>query len=499
MRSMAGIVLVAMMCVGLGPGSAQGATGVGLTGSYWYAIDNITDIQEGAQILLWVTVPPAWHGQSVKIGSIQPEPVALIEDAETGNTVIEWLVEPEPFHMMPTLDPRHFFFRYDFEVLPQPIHLQPVSGDFGSYDRNQSSYQRYTRAETWLQTDGEILDKAREITSGIDQPVARARALYDWSVANMEFVPGGRGERDARSILAAGSGDCEQFSLLYTAMCRSLGIPARTVTNLWPNETIHVFAEVLLPGGPWLPVDISVGQLMRSDGGGLAPDHAQEFIKALGLPLGDPGVMFGNLYAKRAIVTLGNNISVASPTLGSVQTFQRMRPGGNSASPHAIRIRGLNDEAVYGGFYVLGEQPKSDTDAHDLVHVKLADRYFAADRFDVVEEGCRASLEARPNAVKTWMNLGRVYMHKQEYYRAEAAFKRALKGGVGNPAEQLEVKIWTHNYLGNCYDLLGHRDMALKEYGIVLGMDNDFKGAVQYARKYQKHAFDKFPAKTGVR
>ena len=57
--------------------------------------------------------------------------------------------------------------------------------------------------------------------------------IYDWIVANVKYeVPGAEG-RDAESVLKARRGDCEQFSVLMTAMCRSVGIPARTVTNAW--------------------------------------------------------------------------------------------------------------------------------------------------------------------------------------------------------------------------------------------------------------------------
>ncbi len=492
------LVLVSTVLVAAAPASAGGDDAL-LAGSYWYAFDNITGIQPGARVVVWVTVPPAWHGQEVELGAIEPEPAALLDDPATGNTVIEWVVQPETFTMLPKEKPRHIFFHYDFRVKSRPVKIDPAAHTGGEYDRDSEIWRRYTRRETLLQTDGDILDKAREITAGVTDPVQRARAVFGWITANFTFVPGGRGERDARSILASGQGDCEQYSLLFVAMCRSLGIPARTVTNVWPNATMHVFAEILTPDGTWLPVDISVAQLMRPDGGGMAPADARDFVQALGLPPGDPAYMFGNLYDRRAVVTVGNNISFTSPAMGRLMTFQRMRPGGDAASPEALEFTGLNEDVVHGGFYVIGDQPAGEKEAHELVHLRLADRFFAAGRYDVAEAGCRASLEAQPDAVKAWLNMGRVYMHKQDYYRAEAAFKRALKGGAGNPQEKLEASIWAHNYLGNCYDLLGHRDMALEQYRTVVEMGNNLKGAVDYARKYLDKPFDMYPAWVGAR
>ncbi len=499
MRKNMCLALAVVMLMGWGAAVLAGDAAAPLTGSFWYAFDNVSHVQPGARILIWATVPPQWHGQNVEIKDIEPEPVARIEDPASGNTVIEWLLEPEPFTMAPTMQPRHFFFHYDFEVEPRPLHAALDQAAMQDYDRDAELYRRYTRQETWLQTDGVILDRAREITAGLDSPQARGRALYDWIIGNLDFVVGGRGPRDARSILEARAGDCEQFSILYTAMCRSLGIPARTVTNIWPNETRHVFAEIMLPGGSWVPVDLSVGQLMLPEGSGMARPAARKFIEALGLPMGDAGYMFGNLYDRRAVITVGNNIAFTSPTLGRELVFQRMRPGGIDASPAALEVEGLGKDVVQGGFYVLGQQPRSESEAHDLVHLRLADRFFAANRYDVVEAGCRASLDAKPDAVKAWLNLGRVYMHKQDYYRAEAAFKRALKGGAGNPQEQLEASIWTHNYLGNCYDLLGHRDLAQEQYRQVVGMGNNYEGAVDYARRYLENPYDELPAHVGAR
>jgi hypothetical protein len=57
--------------------------------------------------------------------------------------------------------------------------------------------------------------------------------------------------------------------------------------------------------------------------------------------------------------------------------------------------------------------------------------------------------------------------------------------------EKAEALIWTHNYLGNCYDLLGHRKLALAEYQMVIDRGDNFRGAVDYAQKYLNKAFDK--------
>jgi hypothetical protein len=41
-------------------------------GSFWYAFDNISEISEDARIIVWVTLPPEWPGQVVKVDNIVP-------------------------------------------------------------------------------------------------------------------------------------------------------------------------------------------------------------------------------------------------------------------------------------------------------------------------------------------------------------------------------------------------------------------------------------------
>ena len=103
-------------------------------------------------------------------------------------------------------------------------------------------------------------------------PWLQAGLIYDWIAGSFRYqVPGPEG-RDANSVLEAGHGDCEQFSILMVAMCRSLGIPARTVSGLRPFERgvgrleqfgeraawfertldVHVWIEVYLPTVGWV-------------------------------------------------------------------------------------------------------------------------------------------------------------------------------------------------------------------------------------------------------
>jgi hypothetical protein len=462
-------------------------------GSFWYAVDNISDVEEDARILVWVTLPPEWHGQSVQASNITPEPVAILEDPVSGNRIIEWMVEPPARQADPGTSPTYHFFHYDFELEQKPLHFEIDPAAIEPFDKSTPLYRQYTMTETWIQTGGKVLDLARDIVGQERNPWLQGGLIYDWLVKNLTFVPGGTESRDAISTLTGLTGDCGQFSVMFTALCRSIGIPARTVTSTWLDGGGHVFAELYLPGYGWVPVDVSLGQMLLPDGGGMTQEEVEGFMKNRGVPLGDPRWFFGNLADGRIITAVGNNIRFESPTLGRTVTFQRMQPGGVDATPEAFVIEGVNSSVIQGGFCVFDQEVPDEETAHTLVHQRLASSFFKVGLYDVVEDSCRKSLAQSQDSIQAWMNIGKVHMHKGDYYKAEAAFKRAINGVALKRNEKMDALIWTHNYLGNCYDLLGHRDMAVVEYQTVVDLNNNYLGAVDYARKYLERSFDQFP------
>ena len=455
-------------------------------GSFWYALDHITHAEPEAEALFWIALPATWHGQEVTITAVDPEPVAILEDAASGNRVIEWVYRPGD-----GVPPMNRFFHFDFTLVEKPVAFDVDPERVEAYDRTAVEYQRYTRAEPWIQTDAEVASVAREIVGEETNPWRRTTALFEWCVQSLEFVPGGVGELDARSTLLGRRGDCGQYSRLFTAFCRSLGIPARTVSCEWRSGGAHVFAEVLMPGYGWVPADPSLAQTLLPDRGGFTEEEVEPFMKRRGVPLGDPSYLLGHLFRNRVITSVGNEITIDSPTLGNRITFHSLKPGGDDAHPKAYRNRGFNADMVQGGFFLFGEKPRDDERVHQLTHLHLAHKFFDFGLYDVVEDECRQSLDLHADGVQAWINIGKVYLHKGEYHKAEASFKRAMRGLAGQRREKVLAEVWSHIYLGNCYDLLGRREMAIEEYELVVKLGNNYRGAVDYARRFLAEPFTK--------
>jgi transglutaminase-like putative cysteine protease len=153
----------------------------------------------------------------------------------------------------------------------------------GSYDRNSELYKKYTAPGKNIVITPEIAAKAREVVGSEQNPYKAARKVYDYIVHDLTYSTMPHGALAALGIPESvyvhehGYGDCGGQSIYFSAMMRSLGIPARASGGwqLVPGvEGDHFWAEFYLSNYGWVPVDTSVAQI------GLLPlGHTQEEVQ----------------------------------------------------------------------------------------------------------------------------------------------------------------------------------------------------------------------------
>lgn len=135
--------------------------------------------------------------------------------------------------------------------------------------------RRYLQPTELQPTDGLVRETAQRITRGQDGDVAKAQAIYQWIVDNCrrEGSVRGCGTGDVRYILTTGdlAGKCADINALFTALARSVGIPARDAYGVRVATSNHGFnslgkagdvtraqhcrAEFYAAGYGWVPVD----------------------------------------------------------------------------------------------------------------------------------------------------------------------------------------------------------------------------------------------------
>jgi Transglutaminase-like superfamily len=109
--------------------------------------------------------------------------------------------------------------------------------------------------------DPRIREKAVEVTQGTRNPSVAALRLSAWIYATLrkEITPS---IPSAIQVLDALRGDCNEHTVLYVAMARSIGLPARTAVGLVSVRGrfyYHAWPEVWL-AGQWVAFDPTLGQ-----------------------------------------------------------------------------------------------------------------------------------------------------------------------------------------------------------------------------------------------
>ena len=137
--------------------------------------------------------------------------------------------------------------------------------------------RRNLQASRLIPNDSLAFQLGERIIGRIKDPVAQAKAIYDWVVDNSIYdatlPPCGTG--DVRRMLSSGNyaGRSTDINGLFVSICRAIGIPARLVYGLRiaPSRLFrslgltaddatraqHVRAEFYIPGYGWIPVDPS--------------------------------------------------------------------------------------------------------------------------------------------------------------------------------------------------------------------------------------------------
>ena len=139
----------------------------------------------------------------------------------------------------------------------------------------------------WIESDdARIRAQARQIVGGEDDPARAARLIHDWVARHVaaRVVAGAPG---AARVLETRSGDCNERTVLYVALARAAGIPARAVAGLLYRGGrfyYHAWPEVYL--GDWVAVDPTLDQFpadaahVRFVVGGLA--RQVELVRLIG-------------------------------------------------------------------------------------------------------------------------------------------------------------------------------------------------------------------------
>jgi transglutaminase-like putative cysteine protease len=127
--------------------------------------------------------------------------------------------------------------------------------------------QRFLQPDRRVPLAGTIAELSAKETHGMQDPMVKARAIYDYVIATMRYDKSGTGWGNGDAIWActAKRGNCTDFHSLFIGMMRAAGIPARFEIGFpLPADqhagTIpgyHCWAQFYVEPYGWIPVDAS--------------------------------------------------------------------------------------------------------------------------------------------------------------------------------------------------------------------------------------------------
>jgi len=130
---------------------------------------------------------------------------------------------------------------------------------------NPDDYAIYLSATQFGPIDGDVKKLADKITRGKTGVLAKAKAIYDWTVENTYRNPKTRGcgTGDVCSLLKDPGGKCTDISSVYVALARAAGVASREISGIRMGKKVaqdittwqHCWAEFFLPGYGWVSVD----------------------------------------------------------------------------------------------------------------------------------------------------------------------------------------------------------------------------------------------------
>ena len=220
---------------------------------------------ESAEIVrLWIPYPMSNEYQEINDYSIEGnyDYSGIFRESKFGNIILyaEWN-NPKKF---PELNLSHNIIR-----------SEKIKKNFSiTNDLLPVDVEQYLLPSILGPTDGEVKEIADNVTKGNKTILEKSIAIYDYLIeygerdGNLTFC----GDGDVCKLLKNLRGKCADFSSVFVALTRSVGVPSREIfgTRISKEGDItgayHCHAEFYLPEYGWIPVDPSdVAKLMLNE------------------------------------------------------------------------------------------------------------------------------------------------------------------------------------------------------------------------------------------
>lgn len=228
--------------------------------TFHYAFTLKTASQAGQKIRVWIPLAHSDAYQSVRVTSLQGDlPLHREREKFHGNQML---------YATGVVNREEYKFAVDYDVIRRE-HVVLSSGTTPHVTPailSAAARSRFLAPDKLVPTTGRPAELAAQATAGKSTELDKARAIYEYVLANMRYDKSGTGwgRGDVLYACDAKHGNCTDFHSLFISMARSQGIPARFQIGFpLPDASsgeiagYHCWAEFYLDGTGWVPIDAS--------------------------------------------------------------------------------------------------------------------------------------------------------------------------------------------------------------------------------------------------
>lgn len=214
------------------------------------------------ELRIWIPIPATSRHQRVSDLELQsPIPYRIYREPTFGNRSAYFQVNADQTRT--SFDIRLTFRaeRYEYRV-PLPDKDPTVTSTLFP-----ANIARYLLPNRLIPINGIIAELSREQTEGVQNPLEKARRIYNYVIDHMHYdhTGTGWGHGDALFACTRHHGNCTDFHSLFIGMARAAGIPARfrigfplpRNRNEGSVAGYHCWAEFYIRGIGWVPIDAS--------------------------------------------------------------------------------------------------------------------------------------------------------------------------------------------------------------------------------------------------
>ncbi len=220
--------------------------------------------RDAGRLRLWIPVPTSDGQQEITGLSVKgPAHYELREEAEYHDHYAYFEIDPRE-------QPGPMEIEVSFKAVRRENRAPLADGASRSAAiPRPADLPRSLAADRLVPLDGLIARLASEQTKGLDRPLDKARAIYDYVLSVMRYDKTGEGWGRGDAIYACNvkKGNCTDFHALFIGMVRATGIPARFEIGFpLPRDRksgeisgYHCWAQFWIDGLGWVPIDASEG------------------------------------------------------------------------------------------------------------------------------------------------------------------------------------------------------------------------------------------------